>query len=143
MSPAAGTPTWVCWRTRPMAARPSRSGRPGWRSRASTNRGFPDRPRWSGKSRAASWVRRADEGSSSLPVRRRPVLSPDPQAVLDRVRAVCLALAQTDEIISHGIPAFRVAGKMFAYFRHNHHGDDLTVVCVKTTGRDERSEEHT
>ena len=66
------------------------------------------------------------------------MLSPDPQAVLERVRAACLALAETDEIISHGTPAFRVAGKMFAYFRHNHHGDDPTAVCVKTTGRDEQ-----
>jgi hypothetical protein len=31
-----------------------------------------------------------------------------------------------------------VAGKMFAYFRHNHHGDDNTCVCLKTTGRDEQ-----
>jgi hypothetical protein len=66
------------------------------------------------------------------------VLSPDPQAVLERVRAACLALPEADETISHGIPAFRVAGKMFAYWRHNHHGDDATVVCVKTTGRDEQ-----
>jgi hypothetical protein len=66
------------------------------------------------------------------------MLSPDPQAVFDRVRAACLALAETDETISHGIPAFRVAGKMFAYWRHNHHGDDRTVVCIKTTGRDEQ-----
>jgi hypothetical protein len=66
------------------------------------------------------------------------MLSHDPQAALERVRAACLALPETDEIISHGIPAFRVAGKMFAYWRHNHHGDDMTVVCVKTTGRDEQ-----
>lgn len=66
------------------------------------------------------------------------MLSQDPQAALDRVRAACLALPETDEIVSHGIPAFRVAGKMFAYFRHNHHGDDMTVVIVKTTGRDEQ-----
>jgi len=66
------------------------------------------------------------------------MLSPDPQAVLTRLRALALGLPQTDEIVSHGIPAFRVAGKMFGYFRHNHHGDDMTVVCVKTTGRDEQ-----
>ena len=60
------------------------------------------------------------------------------QAVLERLRAACLALPETDETISHGIPAFRVAGKMFAYFRHNHHGDGMTGVCVKTTGRDEQ-----
>ena len=66
------------------------------------------------------------------------MLARDPQAVLVRLRASCLALPETDEIVSHGIPSFRVAGKMFAYFRHNHHGDDTTCVCVKTTGRDEQ-----
>jgi hypothetical protein len=66
------------------------------------------------------------------------MLSPRPEAVLERLRAACLALPETDETISHGIPAFRVGGRMFAYFRHNHHGDGMTGVCVKTTGRDEQ-----
>lgn len=66
------------------------------------------------------------------------MLSPDPDGVLTRLRGLCQALPETDEIVSHGIPAFRVAGKMFAYFRHNHHGDGRTVVCLKTTGRDEQ-----
>ena len=67
------------------------------------------------------------------------MLSSDPAAVEARLRAACLALPETGERISHGIPAFDVAGKMFAYYRHNHHGDGLTVVCVKTTGRDEQA----
>lgn len=66
------------------------------------------------------------------------MLHPDPEAALARVRALCLALPETSERISHGIPAFDVAGKMFAYFRHDHHGDGMTVVCLKTTGRDEQ-----
>ena len=66
------------------------------------------------------------------------MLSADPEGVLQRVRALCLALPETAERISHGAPAFDVAGKMFAYFRHNHHGDGMTVVCVKTSGRDEQ-----
>ena len=66
------------------------------------------------------------------------MLSPDPEGVLARVRGICLALPETDEVISHGIPAFRAAGKMFAYHRHDHHGDGMTVVCVKTSGRDEQ-----
>ena len=66
------------------------------------------------------------------------MLSGGPEAVLARLRVACLALPETDEIVSHGAPGFRVAGKMFAYFRHNHHGDDMTVVCVKTTGPDEQ-----
>jgi hypothetical protein len=65
-------------------------------------------------------------------------LSDDPKGAEARVRALCLALPEAGERISHGIPAFDVAGKMFAYFRHNHHGDDMTVVCVKTSGRDEQ-----
>jgi hypothetical protein len=68
----------------------------------------------------------------------RRMLSSDPAAAEDRLRGLCLALPETDEKISHGIPAFRVAEKMFAYFRHDHHGDGMTVVCVKTTGRDEQ-----
>ena len=66
------------------------------------------------------------------------MLSPAPDAALIRLRRLALALPETDEIVSHGIPAFRVAGKMFAYFRHNHHGDEVTAVCLKTTGRDEQ-----
>jgi hypothetical protein len=66
------------------------------------------------------------------------MLAADPDAALVRLRAICLALPETDEIISHGIPAFRVAGKMFAYFRHNHHGDGTTCACLKTGGRDEQ-----
>lgn len=66
------------------------------------------------------------------------MLAADPAAVEARLRAACLALPETDEKISHGIPAFSVAGKMFAYYRHNHHGDGLTCVCVKTAGRDEQ-----
>lgn len=64
------------------------------------------------------------------------MLSSDPQGALDQVRAACLALPETGEKVSHGIPAFQVAGKMFAYFRNDYHGDDMTVVYVKTSGRD-------
>jgi hypothetical protein len=60
------------------------------------------------------------------------------QTKLEMVRELCLALPGTAEKISHGIPAFSVGGKMFAYFRDNHHGDGKTVVCVKTSGREEQ-----
>ena len=66
------------------------------------------------------------------------MLSADPAAALDRLRAIALALPETAEKLSHGIPAFQVAGKMFAYFRHDHHGDGRTDMCVKTSGRDEQ-----
>ncbi len=66
------------------------------------------------------------------------MLSADPQGVLERLRALCLAFPDTGERVSHGIPAFDVKGKMFAYFRHDHHGDGRTVVCMKTTGKEEQ-----
>ena len=58
---------------------------------------------------------------------------------LDRVRAAALDLPQTEERLSHGQPTFFVAGKQFAQFRDNHHGDGRTVVCVKTSGLDEQA----
>ncbi len=66
------------------------------------------------------------------------MLNSDPDAVLVRLRGLCLALPETAEKVSHGDPAFSVAGKMFAYFKHDHHGDGRTDLCVKTTGRDEQ-----
>lgn len=62
----------------------------------------------------------------------------EPDAALERLRAVCLALPRTGERLSHGMPAFDVAGKMFCYFWHNHHGDGLTAAALKTSGRDEQ-----
>ncbi|MBC7504628.1 MAG: phosphoribosylglycinamide formyltransferase, partial [Sandarakinorhabdus sp.] len=44
-----------------------------------------------------------------------------PDAVLSRVRALALALPETDEKLSHGAPGFFVrGGKFFAYFSYNH-----------------------
>ena len=65
-------------------------------------------------------------------------MSPDPEATLARVRTLCLELPETNEKLSHGAPAFSVAGKMFLYFWHNHHGDGVTMACVKTSGREEQ-----
>lgn len=58
---------------------------------------------------------------------------------LDRVRASALELPESEEKLSHGQPTFFVAGKQFAQFRDNHHGDGKTVVCVRTSGFDEQA----
>ena len=58
---------------------------------------------------------------------------------LDQVRRLALALPESEERLSHGQPTFFVAGKQFAQFRANHHGDDKTVVCVRTSGQDEQA----
>lgn len=70
------------------------------------------------------------------------MLATAPDQVLARLRALCLALPDASEKLSHGAPAFQAgdgkAAKMFAYFRHDHHGDGRTVVCVNTGGREEQ-----
>lgn len=58
---------------------------------------------------------------------------------LDRVRAAALDLPETEEKLSHGQPTFFVAGKQFAQFRNDHHGDGKIVVCVKTSSLDEQA----
>ena len=55
------------------------------------------------------------------------------------IRKAALELPETEERVSHGQPTFFVAGKQFAQFRDNHHGDGKTVVCVRTSGLDEQA----
>lgn len=63
-----------------------------------------------------------------------------PEALLDRVRALALALPESYEKPSHGTQAFGVeGGKMFAYFQQNHHGDGITAVLVRTGGEEEQA----
>jgi phosphoribosylglycinamide formyltransferase-1/phosphoribosylamine--glycine ligase/phosphoribosylglycinamide formyltransferase/phosphoribosylformylglycinamidine cyclo-ligase len=67
-------------------------------------------------------------------------MSPDPESDLAKVRALCMALPEAAEKVSHGAPTFHIEkGKVFAYFSHNHHGDDRTAVQVKTSGREEQA----
>lgn len=58
---------------------------------------------------------------------------------LEKVREIALELPETTEKLSHGQPTFFVAGKQFAQFRDNHHGDAKTVVCVRVSGLDEQA----
>jgi len=43
--------------------------------------------------------------------------------ITDAVREICLWFPDTDEVMSHGSPNFRVAEKTFAIYSINHHGD--------------------
>jgi len=65
----------------------------------------------------------------------------DPAALLARVRALRLALPETDERESHGSPGFRVGGekggKYFAYFADQHHGTPHIALLVRTGSMDE------
>ena len=64
-------------------------------------------------------------------------LSSDPETALAQVRAIALELPEAEERPSHGQPTFFVAGKQFAQFRHDHHGDGRTIVAVKTADEEE------
>jgi hypothetical protein len=50
--------------------------------------------------------------------------------VREIVREVCLWLPETEEVLSHGSPDFRVRGKTFATFVINHHGDGRVALWL-------------
>jgi hypothetical protein len=58
---------------------------------------------------------------------------------LIKIREAALELPETEERLSHGQPTFFVAGKQFAQFRNNHHGDGRMVVCVRVSSIDEQA----
>ncbi len=63
-----------------------------------------------------------------------------PELLLDRVRALALALPDAEEKLSHGSPGFFVrGGKFFAYFSSNHHHDGVTGLLVKASGVEEQA----
>ncbi|MFD1611854.1 phosphoribosylglycinamide formyltransferase [Sphingomonas tabacisoli] len=64
-----------------------------------------------------------------------------PEAKLARVRQAAMALPGAEETVSHGMPCFRIeGGKMFCYFTHDHHGDGIIAMIVKTSGPDEQAQ---
>lgn len=63
----------------------------------------------------------------------------DPEWLLGEVRERALALPETDEVASHGMPCFGIVkGKKFAYLSIDHHGDGKTALLVKISGVDEQ-----
>ena len=58
------------------------------------------------------------------------------ERVLARIRAICLALPETSERLSHGAPTFFVRGKRaFAMVLTNHHGDGrFAIWCAAGDG---------
>jgi hypothetical protein len=58
------------------------------------------------------------------------------QRVLERLRAICLALPETTERLSHGAPTFFVRNKRpFVMVLTNHHGDGrFAIWCAAPTG---------
>jgi predicted DNA-binding protein (MmcQ/YjbR family) len=70
-----------------------------------------------------------------MPARKKRLPRPrtvSPARLRARVRAICLALPQTQCEDRGDYSTFRVKTKVFAYFLDNHHGDGIVSVCVKT-----------
>ena len=64
-----------------------------------------------------------------------------PDALVGKVRERALALPDSDEVLSHGMPCFGVLkGKKFAYVSRDHHGDGKTALLVKIGGLDEQQQ---
>ncbi len=64
-----------------------------------------------------------------------------PDHLTAQVRERALALRETDEVLSHGMPCFGVTkGKKFAYVSVDHHGDGKTALLVKVSGLDEQQQ---
>jgi hypothetical protein len=62
-----------------------------------------------------------------------PVTAPSPDAPVERLRALCLALPEVTEKISHGEPTWFVR-KTFVTFADHHHDDRLAFWCAAPPG---------
>jgi formyltetrahydrofolate-dependent phosphoribosylglycinamide formyltransferase len=64
-----------------------------------------------------------------------------PEHLIAQVRERALALPETDEVLSHGMPCFGIVkGKKFAYVSLDHHGDGKIALLVKISGADEQAQ---
>ena len=72
----------------------------------------------------------------SLPVVRVNIHAMAEDAVLTRIREICLGLPETSERLSHGAPTFFVRGnRAFLMVLSNHHGDGrFAVWCAAPDG---------
>jgi hypothetical protein len=55
------------------------------------------------------------------------------EGALERIRALCLALPGSAEVVKHGHPCFAVRDKTFVMFLDNHHGDGRLAIWCKAT----------
>jgi hypothetical protein len=62
---------------------------------------------------------------------------PSDPAVTERLRQLCLALPETSERLSHGEPAWFVAGRLFATTADHHHDERLALWCAAPEGAQE------
>lgn len=60
------------------------------------------------------------------------------KTISDAVREVCLSFPDSKEIPSRGSPDFRVAGKTFATYVINHHGDGHVALWLRAPSGDQQ-----
>ena len=64
----------------------------------------------------------------------------NPEYLIAQVRDLALAQPQADEVLSHGMPCFGIAGgKKFAYVSVDHHNDGKIALLVKISGPEEQA----
>jgi hypothetical protein len=64
-----------------------------------------------------------------------------PEFLVAQVRERALALPESEETLSHGMPCFGVTkGKKYAYVSQDHHGDGKIALLVKISGPDEQAQ---
>ncbi len=52
--------------------------------------------------------------------------------ITDAVNEICMWFPETEQVIAHGSPDFRVAGKTFATYVINHHGDGHLALWLRS-----------
>jgi hypothetical protein len=52
------------------------------------------------------------------------------KTISEAARELCLGFPDTEEVLSHGHPSYKVSGKAFAMFLLNHHGDGRVALNV-------------
>ena len=50
--------------------------------------------------------------------------------IYQTIQKICLSLPKTEQLVSHGFPTFKAAGKLFATFSVNHHGDEKVALLL-------------
>ncbi len=77
-------------------------------------------------------------GAGGEAVTEVPRAVADPDAVLERVRSICLGYPGTSEKLSHGANSFFVRGKMFLTFVDDPHRDGNLAVWCKSSFDEQR-----
>lgn len=55
-----------------------------------------------------------------------------PKTIAQAIHELCLAFPEAEATVSHGKPDFKVAGKSFASFCVNHHGDGRVALWLRS-----------